>query len=332
MGEVPVQDDRPAVYYDPTVERWVYRASSLGMCERRLVAHRRGMEGQPTPEWLQRRFDEGHEFEEQILARYDEDYAGTDGFDSGEHFRVMVEIPVGKHAMIRGGTDRVHGSYVVDAKFMRPDGARQLERGMTEHPEYLWQQAAYAHGLILAGHDITTVRLAIGEKEYDPETRDAIAIDRMRYFEVGVNALPTLAQLKARVMKMEAAARKDYDVWPDCPPRFDYPCPFDWLHDERDTAVEVIDHGRMIQLGKARILHTAGKELEALAKGYKSEATQLVRGVLDAEELSPDSPQRLTAEGVGTVKWVYSRTKAAVIERYERKESVRRYPQFETGD
>lgn len=318
-------DDRPSVYHDPDIDRWVYRASSLGSCERRLVAHRRGIHAQPVPDWLQVRFDEGHDWETALLRRWEDDNTG-----SLLAAQLSTGLEVGQHAMVRGSIDGYDDrGTIVDAKFLGPDLYERLKsKGIEAFPHYWWQQGAYAHAMRAAGYKVDNICLAMGLKDIEGEgdARRVVGIKEMSYLWVDVGDLPTVAQIKARVMRIEKLAAKGGDEWPECPVPFEYPCPFDWLHDERDVAIEIGEPERVDDLQHAANYNQLAKELEGEAKGYKAQAKELVERVLAAEDLTPDASHKLRA-GDLEVTWVYSHTPAKTI---ERKASTSRYPKFST--
>lgn len=317
-------DDRPSVYHDPDIDRWVYRASALGSCDRELVAHRRGMDGNPTPDWLQVRFDEGHEWEDKILARMDED----NGLSLNLH-QHQTRLDVGKHAIVRGSIDAYDDlGTVVDAKFLGPDLFNMLRsKGLSAFPHYWWQQGVYAHGMVAEGYKVDNICLAMGLKDIEGEgdDRKIVGIKEMHYLWVGIDKLPTVAQIKARVMRLEKLAAAE--GWPECPTPFQYPCPFEWLHEDRDVAVEITDDKWVDALQSAADMTEMAKYHENKAKQLKADAKVIVENALAAEDLTPDAGHKLRA-GDLEVTWVYSHTPAAVIEKYERKASTRRYPQF----
>jgi len=310
-------DDRPSVYHDPDIDRWVYRASALGSCERELVAHRRGMVGSPTPDWLQTRFDEGHDWEAKILTRFSED-TGL----ALRGFQAQGALLVGKNVAVRGSIDAETDDAVVDAKFLGPDLYRKLIKdGIGAFPHYMWQQAVYAHAM-----EKDRICLAMGLKDIEGEGEDrkVVGIKEMHYLWVDVADLPTLGQIKARVLRLEKLA--EGDGWPDCPSPFQYPCPFDYLHDEVDVAIEVEGEGAEL-LSDAADKDRAIRLLEAEVKKLKAERNREVEIALGLEDLALTSGHKLRAGDV-EVTWVYSHTPAAVIEKYERKASTRAYPKF----
>ncbi len=310
-------DDRPSVYFDPDIERWVYRASALGSCDRELVAHRRGMVGSPTPDWLQVRFDEGHDWEAKILTRFSED-TGL----ALRGYQAQGALLVGKNVAVRGSIDAETDDAVVDAKFLGPDLYRKLIKdGIKAFPHYEWQQAVYAHAM-----EKSRICLAMGLKEIEGEgdDRQVVGIAEMHYLWVDVADLPTVGQIKARVMKLEKLAAGD--EWPVCPVPFQYPCAFDYLHDEVDNTVEMEGEGAQM-LTDAADKDRAIRLLEAEAKKLKAERNREVEIALELAGLAQTEGHKLRAGDV-EVTWVYSHTPAAVIEKYERKASTRMYPKF----
>lgn len=312
-----MSDNRPSVYFDPDIGRWVYRASALGSCDRELVAHRRGMSGSPTPDWLQTRYDEGHDWETRILERFTDDT----GLAVRGH-QASGTLLIGDGLAVRGSIDAETDDAVVDAKFLGPDLYRKLIKdGIEAFPHYMWQQAVYAHAM-----EKKRICLAMGLKEIEGEgdERVVVGIAEMHYLWVDVADLPTVGQIKARVLKLEKLAAGD--GMPACPVPFQYPCPFDYLHDEVDTAVEV--EGEWAErLKEAAYWDQTIKTLEAEVKELKAERNRYVEMVLEAEDLTKAAGHKLRAGDV-EVTWVYSHTPAAVIENYERKASTRMYPKF----
>ena len=334
-------DNRPSVYFDPDVDLWVYRASALGHCERELVALRRGGVGQPVPDWLMRRFNEGHEFEAELLQRYVEDNGGDLILEQHQ-----VIIPAGKDAAVRGSMDGYDAKLcaVVDAKFLGPDLYRKLKKeGIAGSSAYKWQQPVYVQGLINEGYAVEKVCLAMGLKQYeereDPDTGEtynaAVGVAEMHYEWVDVADLPGVGAIKSRVVKLERLAKADADEWPACPVPFQFPCGFDWMHDEpEDTAVELVGESA-VKLTTAHRLYYAGAELEKGAKKLKAEAGDIVRELLTEQGLEVDAAGNKLRAGDTAMTWAYTApTSDEVIPEYVKKgRKASAYPKFsETKD
>lgn len=308
-------DDRPPVYFDPDVDRWVYRASSLGRCDRELVLWRQGQEGFLTPDWMQTRFDEGHEFERRILDTY---LSKGEGRELRDH-QTQVAIAVGKHAMVRGSIDGWDSTSntVVDAKFLGPDLFKKLQAGIRAFPSYAWQQAVYAHGM---GAEQVCLAMALKDVEGDGDERKVVGI--ADYFElwVDLDELPSVPEIKARVMRLEKmAAGTDLPACPDPTP---FPCPFHHFHD--DKFVEVTDDLLVAKIHRAQSLNAQARREERDAKAHKAEATEIIEQVLEELELDPTKKHRLAA-GAVHVTWCFEEVGESTR---TFKAHTRKYPRF----
>ncbi len=340
MTESRGGDNRPSVYFDPDINLWVYRASALGRCDRELVMLRRGAEGEPVPDWLMRRFNEGHEFEDELLRRFSEDN-DTEVIDRQR----VVEIPVGKGAIVRGSIDgRTEDTMavLVDAKFLGPDKFREIKKaGIAGTSDYKWQQTTYGRGLIAAGEIITHVCLAMGLKEYeereDPDTGEtykaAVGVADMHYEWLAIEDLPSLAQVKGRVLKLEKMAGDLEGDLPACPVPFQFPCSTRIWHDEpEDTAVE-LEGTAGERLTVAHRLYVAGSELEKGGKKLKAEAGDMVRELLVEQGLEVDAAGNKLRAGDTAMTWVYSHTPdeyvpEALVPAHTKKGRTSAYPKF----
>lgn len=127
-----MSDERPGVYQDAETGLWVFRFSSMGACEKALVAYGLGYYASAPPDWMLEKYEEGSNAEATILRRFSEG-AGTEftwhlamyeeGFTGPGQFEVfghkmpwivgmhdgqfLAEIPVGTKAIIRGHPDAV---------------------------------------------------------------------------------------------------------------------------------------------------------------------------------------------------------------------------------
>ena len=103
-----MSDDRPGAYREGGVA--IYRASSVGLCEVALIALRMGVQPSVPPDWLQEKFDEGHEWEGHIVEQA-ADHQDLTIINTQE----VVEVDLTPTIRIRGATDgralRVVGGY-----------------------------------------------------------------------------------------------------------------------------------------------------------------------------------------------------------------------------
>jgi hypothetical protein len=217
-------DDRPRVYRDDNL--WVYRASSLGGCERALLAARREEPASPPPPTLQTAFDQGHAAEDLIMRRWQDNH--TWALVTSENSRqVQVQIvDPDLGAAIRGSLDGYahHGehnlAYPVDAKAFGKTLWDKLDKqGIWAFPHYCAQLAVYAAGLGVLGWDVNEAMLAVALKNDDGTVT---ADSPVRYVSVDIAELNErgygLDGLWRKVERIETAAR-------DNTPFTEFPCP-----------------------------------------------------------------------------------------------------------
>jgi hypothetical protein len=154
--------DKPLAYEDG--DKVVYRASGLGACVGALVRARLGVTGSPPSDFMQTRFDEGTDWEAEVIARgLGVDWVQVLDADHLTPFGTVVDADYGRlqlqteiawgNKIIRCHPDAIaiQGStlrpYVVEAKFLSPDFALEKikavdkmgARGLGE--TYAWQVA-----------------------------------------------------------------------------------------------------------------------------------------------------------------------------------------------
>lgn len=97
-----MSDNRPIVYFDDAVKKWIYRASSVGRPLRCLVSARQEYTAMDAPKYLQQYAEAGVRSEIIVKAML-----RNQGYRiSGE--QDTIEIPVGETALIRGHMDATH--------------------------------------------------------------------------------------------------------------------------------------------------------------------------------------------------------------------------------
>lgn len=234
-GQPDDPTDRAPVYFEVVdgVGRMVYRASALPGCQNELLAWRLGVTGRSTPEWLQARFDAGHDHEPLIMEKIRRTY----GF-LPYGFQDEVEMPVGETALLRGHIDgldpagnaplitHVEGKalfqptrmewddvVVIDAKALSQSSFEVWQRkGMAGFPHYCWQQAFYCFGLNASG-----VVMAVKNKNTDEMIVD--------YYKKDSTVLVPIVNVIGRILEIERLAADNAVFEYDCDnPR--YPCPF----------------------------------------------------------------------------------------------------------
>jgi hypothetical protein len=247
--------NKPSVYWDEGLGRFVYRASALYSCPNILMAFRLGMEGASPPEWMQERYDEGHAQEALILDKLVKKH-GFVLYATGDE-QMTVEKNIGTTAMVRGHTDALSaggeveitsfngvpgkqtiniGLTVIDAKALAPEGYKKwVAHNWRDYPYYLWQQSFYVHGLDADGLVMAVKNKVTGAVDVAYWERAALAV--------------TMVDIVKSVMVIEKRARdmgNDALMAVDCDP-LTYPCPFHFLHDgsekKRELTVAVDDVG-----------------------------------------------------------------------------------------
>lgn len=252
--------DRPSVQHDDETGDWFIRASALGGCTRALIAAGRGLEGEPTPDWMQEKFDEGHA-NEPIIAAMALDRTGGVRIVAEPGKQHPVELGFNLHegipplpSIIVSGTlddlvmeDRdivrwTHPDHGYEYKALGPsycDKIRAAIRG-TDNPDewaarvlavlpanYAWQLSAYMHGAAQVYGKMLAVKLFVGVKN-----DEGVVIEVMEPF-VFHEPPHSLAEIEARVRAVVGLAADLGAEFPKCDVN-QYPCPFYLLHDDEE--------------------------------------------------------------------------------------------------
>jgi len=211
-------DNRPNVYVENGVS--VYRASSLGHCERALLAARKGMEPLPFPDFMYDRFEEGNVAEPHIMARFCDD--NPDWKLDGSQDEIVINVA--ENIIVRGHIDgmavRNNQRCVVEAKALGTDWFNKFKKkGLAGLPDsYAWQLSIYMaalktdHAVLVAGQKIGGLIVPESEFHY-------LWIDTPPF---------TLEQICERVTGIES--KVDDKEWPPC--LNEWLCGYPYLHDE----------------------------------------------------------------------------------------------------
>jgi hypothetical protein len=229
----PVGDDRPSRYEEDG--KVIYRASSLGMCMKTLVALGLGHQPDPHPDWLLRKFQEGIDGEPVVIETLSENWVFEKEEGSGHWLKwhdgqPLIEVPVGTNVIIRGHADGIGTCFknpvyeygesdwvvgekrLVEVKCVSEGYAREVLRKLPFY--YVVQIATYSHAVGFPP------MLALGIK--DGNGRVVNVTTEMLEPEL------TMAQIKRRVIEIEGWIERgelppcDHPVWP---------CPFSWMCD-----------------------------------------------------------------------------------------------------
>jgi hypothetical protein len=242
-------NDRPTVTVDDDGIAH-YRASGLGGCDVALILLRSGFGAMAPPEAMQKRFNEGHLHEPDIVRRANTEF-GLEVFakDPATDKQWRVSVPVTATVVIDGSTDGTcvgmlpdepdywnersdefeHGDEmtlapgerrVFEAKTMS-SAAFKKWRAMTwpqrwaEYPGYAKQLTIYLRGMsILTGEPCNKWVYAVKDKE-----SGEILI------EPGIGEPYPWASIVAQLMGVEAHVRNGLPIPESCYPKRSYPCP-----------------------------------------------------------------------------------------------------------
>lgn len=305
MADDPIFDRASAyIEADPDgSERVVYRASSLGYCTAALARARLGITPSPPPDWMADRYQEGHDWEREVLAAG----LGVDWLEvtaegelarlgmvvSGVNGEVQVErdlalnssasrvVRVHPDAIVRRGVDRARGElaplHVCEVKFLAADGALAMtQRVDVDGMAGLGQGYAYQASVQMLAFDMP-MYYVVGAKERDSDgVVTGIAWTATYEFQ---EPAYSLADVKMRVASVEGAVARG--EMPNCPVPFDYPCPMWREHPEPEAKPQLTD-GVLVHLVES---YARAKSKEAAHKG-------------EGDEIKRDIDARLTEVGV----------------------------------
>lgn len=290
--------DRDAAVVHHDGDRWVYRASGLGNCLGALVRARMGIDGDPHPDWLQERFNEGKQLEDEILdnlTKYgwhmlDRGELEELGFTVDDEGQVEVEVKVpivgGEGVVVRCHPDGIarHDNYglsVVEVKATSEGYAKTIEREMPKM--YAWQ-VAVEHAGARKKVDCDTVVFVVARKEFDEGEDGARENVRLKGMSVKhIEPAFSRVDIIKRVQQVEQYVR-DNEV-PYCE-YAQYPCVFWADHDPDDP---VWKKGKVVEVPDEDVddwdyaidtyeaLHNAEKEIKA----EKKQASERVKEFFD---------------------------------------------------
>jgi hypothetical protein len=308
-------DDRPIVYEENGV--WVYRASSVGVSIRELVAARLGYPPLPPPEYLRKAAAAGNRYESIVKSRL-----GERGWiiDSEQP---TIEIPIEGGTgplLIRGHLDgdrvQVNG-YPLAMLEVKSMSARVWERwhveGFAGFGTYAAQIAAYMHGTgrpawyVVVNRDDDDVELDIQFLEEPP----------VSWYEV-----------MGRVLLSDHYAAQG--ELPPCDRPSPYTCPYDHLCDHRLPLFAELESGEEETIARLAAEYEEARrikgEVESNIKGIQEEI-RLTLGDRDAVEaggwkVTDREVERASIDKVRLAQFL--KEHGHRIEDFEKKSSFRR--------
>lgn len=266
MSDEVERDDRPSRYEDviDTDDRGertvvVYRASSVGGCPRALVAFGLDYDPMPVPDEMQKKFDEGTNWELRLLDRIAK--KGVDTRD-GQHYKLTlngdhqhrVRFPVIDGVEVRAALDDVGAVYeingedishptpcIVEVKFLGDDMYEDFKRkGIGFKPGYAWQVSSQMYGMEHELKVMVPVLFVCALKKRSPSGK-LIGIAELTG-EWIISPPIKGAEFVTKLTRVEQAIAKQ--KLPDCEPM--YPCPFFYMHDEKK--IERLDDELLVSL------------------------------------------------------------------------------------
>lgn len=278
-------DDRRPTYLEPVGDgewRRIWRASSLGACDRSLVMHALEMPTAPTPAVIQAAYDAGSANEAEIIRRACEEHGsgkiggwkmldpydmpGSTWDDSGQ---MVVEIVCGRvggvEQVIRCHPDAVVQKYkgrsradgagvdgdalgarrVLEAKHLRRGSPYTTVAKARSSRFYAWQTSVEMHATGLG------LMMAVGWKVKDENGEERVESVDVELFDA---PMYKLGQVKARVLQLARMVQKAEDEglggiacdWAM------YPCAFYETHDGQAVWCKAGDReeGEGLELGE----------------------------------------------------------------------------------
>lgn len=326
-------DDRPSVYYDETelIGKFVYRASALGNCFRGLVASRLGMEAEAHPDWLLKRFQEGHDREPEILQHVQENewhgyrikmldagdqgsYAGLAHIVSSHDGQFVGEIAVGERALIRvhldgigqvysapvGGEVKVGQKVVVEAKAFGPDYWKKWKKeGIEGFAGYVMQLTIEMEAAGLPG------LFVVARKDRDGD--EGVAGEIVEYDSVMFYHSPgSLAEAKMRVLKVEASAGKG--GLPECDMK-QYPCQWYWTGGRCSEKAADKDGTPTPETVVLHAGHELIPEFQRQINNLNAASNKIKAGENEKADANLKLTQLLVEAGMGMAKYVDANTR-----------------------
>jgi hypothetical protein len=268
-------DDRANVYYDPLVESWVYRASSVGRSLRCLSAARQGYDPLPPPDYLVAAAEAGNRYE--LIAKTKLRSMGyTVAGEQGE-----IDYRVTDTALIRGHLDAAHclvpdddTGRILEVKSMSQRVFdKWLSYGFEKFPEYAAQVTSYMYAQAQRqGRD------GYLEAVYAVINRETDEMD-IRVLATPPTDIQTIVQ---RIALAEHFA--SIDKLPVCDSASQYTCPYNYLCDLREILFEEVEEGTEAMLRSLGDEYTEIKKLEATIKDRLDDVKREIAKALGKRE------------------------------------------------
>ena len=271
------QDNRPPRYVEG--DKTIYRASSLGMCDKAFVALSMGYDPRAFPQWFQDVLDEGTEAEATIREMWEAEME-VEVVDVGR----TLEMEILEGVWLRGSID---GMYVrkdfpvlFEAKKIRDSGWAQYQRvGVEYQKNYPMQTSAYIH-MLAEELDIQPDMAFVGGHmenkgtDSDPDWQ-ITEVDHHLYVDPPVS----LRAIKKRIVGLERLISETKAIGDlKCGDMRQFPCPVFYLHDddEEETperpSTDLIE-SNLVEFDQLEGVFKAGQAAEKKMKTIKEGVT-----------------------------------------------------------
>lgn len=199
-------DNRPAAYLNDDGV-WVYRASSIGRCERALRYARKQTPPRELYKTMQAALDKSSNLEDVIRREFEERFKVK-----VDHVGHRVNIPVGTGAIISGAIDGFGITYdsppqsgLVEIKAFGEDYWNlYIDQGIQAFPGYVSQFHVYLAGLRLEmGTGVKGGWFIVGKK-----SEDGLAITDLKWDWIPFDPVPS-GRAKATVVRVERWAASE---------------------------------------------------------------------------------------------------------------------------
>lgn len=339
-------DDRRPTYIevgDDGEARRIWRASSLGACDRSLVMHALGHDAAPVPEAIQRAYDAGHQNEDAILARaQDEGWRMLDNAEVWQqHGRVdesgqlCVELDCGKvggvrqvirchpdgialkykrHVNGRAGVeseeDWLGAKRVAEAKFLRRGSPHTSVAKARSSRFYSWQTSVEMHATGLG------LLMLVGWKEKQEDGTEKLGDVEIACFDQPMYKLGEVKRRVIQLARLIGVAEEEGLGAIECDWAM-YPCAFWETHDGQKVWVKGGGkQGAGLELGQdgaVKLTALAGRVTKArmMEERYKAQKQDAMEELRVA--LAQYSGERGNTYRVGdfTIQWKYTPAKEA---------------------
>lgn len=283
-------DNRPIRYLEG--DTVIYRASSIGACERALVASARRALPQPHPTWFQEVLDEGTLNESVISDMWDQE-TGIPTVDQQREFNLLIGEIDGRDVYVRSHIDGMNGADPTSIreykKFRDSTWPVFLQQGVEVGANYPWQVSVAMHALCaeMDNSELPACEFVGGHYAGDDSGR---TITEVSCSYIASPPIPLVA-IRKKIARVERLINTGFDIMETPCDGKTYPCPYWKYHDPKDEL-------------DTRIL-TSDQEWVELLSGYQAarEMTTAARRTMDgcdaeAKQIRTRMIERMKADGV----------------------------------